>query len=153
MKSTRTVLFVCLWAGCVNAQTAATDAAAQCPSLSEPLSTDLRWEAFSTPDMLFCKAVLADSGQEAFALTISRESPFKPRRGNRAEIGRLGGGELQWYSSELATAPQDIVREALIDTADGRKAHIFMRATDAETIARHQRMVETLDIARAAEDD
>jgi len=153
MKSTWTVLFACLWAGCSHAQTAATDAAARCPSLDGAQSADLRWEAFSTPDMLFCKAVLGETGEEAFAVTISRDSPFKPRRGNRAEVGRLGGAELQWYSSELATSPKDIVREALVDTADGRKAHIFMRATDAETIARHQRMVESLDIARAAEDD
>lgn len=153
MKSTWIVLFACAWAGFAHAQTAATDAAAQCPSLGGTQSADLRWEAFSTPDMLFCKAVLGDSGEEAFSVTISRDSPFKPRRGNRAEVGRLGGAELQWYSTKLATSPNDIVREALVDTTDGRKAHIVMRATDAETIARHQRMVENLDIARAIEED
>ena len=153
MKSTWTVLSVCLWAGLASAQTAATDAAAACPAINDTLSADLRWEAFSTPDMLFCKAVAGDSGEEIFALTISRDSPFRPRRGNRAEVGTLAGRELQWYSGEIATAPAGIVRETLINTNDGRKAHIFMRATNAETIARRQRMVEMLDLARAPSDD
>lgn len=147
------MLPACLCAGLVGAQTPPSGAAAQCPSLDPSLSADLRWESFSTPDMLFCKAILESSGEEAFALTISPESPFRPRRNRRAEVGRLGGIELQWYRSEVLTAPQDIVREALITTADGRKAHIFMRATDADAVARRQRMVETLDIARSPDDD
>lgn len=149
MKSTRTVLLICLWTGFASAQTAATDATARCPILSETLSSELRWEAFSTPDMLFCKAVMEASGEEAFALTISRESPFRPRRGNRAETGVLAGSELQWYRGEISASPEELVREALIDTLDGQKAHIFMRAKNAETIARLQRMVENLDIPRA----
>lgn len=153
MKPTWTVLLICLWTGCASAQTAASGAAAQCPALNETLSAEVRWEAFSAPDMLFCKAVQADSGEEAFALTISSDSPFRPRRNRRAEIGTLGGAELQWYSGVIADAPEDIVREALVDTVDGRKAHIFMRSKNAEAIARRQRMVETLNIARAASED
>ncbi len=137
----------------INPPAAANDLASQCPSLSATHSAEIRWEAISTPDMLFCRAVLQAGGEEAFALTISRDSPFKPRRSNRAEVGQLGGAALQWYSGENATSLQDIVREALVATANERKVHIFMRATDADAIARRQRMVESLEIERNPEDE
>lgn len=146
MKWVCTFLLALLLTEGAHAQTAATDAAARCPAgLAEA-----HWEAFSTPDLLFCKAVTT-GGEEIFALTISRETPFRPLRIRRAEVGTLAGAALQWYSGDPALG--EFVRELVLDTADGRKAHIFLRAPDSASMTLRQRMVEMLDLQRAPDDE
>jgi hypothetical protein len=140
MKSIGAFLFAVAWAGCANAQT---DAATPCPAGS----ADFQWTDIQAGDMLFCRAMNAQ-GEELFALTMSPESPFRPQRSDRAETGVLGGVELQWYRTEVPM-PDVIVREALIAIGRERKMHIFVRAPDAETMARRQRMVETLELQDA----
>ena len=141
MKSIGAFLFAVAWAGCANAQTVA---ATPCPAAS----ADFQWENMQVGDLLFCRAV-NDQGEELFVLTISPDSPFRPQPSDRAETGVLGGIELQWYRTEIAAMPNVIVREALIEIGGERKMHIFVRALDAETMARRQRMVETLELPDA----
>src|SRR3546814_11121656 len=74
----------------------------------------------------FCKA-LRDSGEEVFAVMISADSPFDPRRSNRDEETVIDGHETHWYRGEIASAPDAQVRETLIELDDGRVAHISLR--------------------------
>jgi hypothetical protein len=140
MKSIGAFLLAVAWAGCANAQT---DAATPCPAASG----DFHWTEMLAGQLWLCRAI-DDQGEELFALTIVRDSPFRPQRSNRAETGVLGGVELQWYRTELSP-PNEFVREALIEIDRNRKMHIVLRAPDAETMARRQRMVETLELQAA----
>ena len=103
------------------------DAQAQgnCPEL--PADSGLAWEAKSTGDADFCRALRAD-GSEAFGLYISRKATFEPKRGNRAEAGVIDGQGMYWYKGELALKPNVEVRETLVELADGRLAHIWLQA-------------------------
>jgi hypothetical protein len=147
MKLNRLVWLVCLLAGSAGAQTAATDAAAGCPSMPEDIGKTIRWDAMRIPNMLLCRAILNETGAEAFAMTISRESPFRPKRSLRAENGVLDGREVQWYRGEVANEPTAQIRETLIELDDDRVIHIFMRAPDAETLATRLKMAEALTLA------
>jgi hypothetical protein len=147
MKLNRLVWLVCLMTGSASAQTAATDAAASCPSMPEDVAKTVRWDAMRIPNMLLCRAILNDTGAEAFAMTISRESPFRPKRSLRAETGMLDGREVQWYRGEVANEPTAQIRETLIELEDDRVIHIFMRAPDAETLAVRLKMAEALKLA------
>lgn len=104
----------------------------------------MRWDAMRIPDMLFCRAVLIESGEEAFAVTIGRESPFRPKRGLRAETGTLEGKPLQWYRGEVATEPNVQIRETLIELEDDRVVHIFLRAPDADTLVGRLKLAESI---------
>jgi hypothetical protein len=147
MKHTRLVWLACLWTGVATAQTAATDAAARCPSLSEEMAKTVRWDAMQIRDMLLCRALLNDSGAEAFAMTISEESPFRAKRALRAETGVLDGREVQWYRGEVANEPDAQIRETLIELEDERLVHIYLRAPDAVTLAARQKMAESLTLS------
>lgn len=147
MKLKRLVLLACLWTGSAAAQTAATDTAAGCPPLSEEMAQRLRWDAMRIPDMLLCRAILKDTGAEAFAMTISRESPFRAKRSLRAELGTLDGREVQWYRGDVANEPNAQIRETLIELEDERLVHIFMRAPDAQTLSVHQKMAESMRLS------
>ena len=107
---------------CALAQTAP-----NCPAL--PADAGLKWEALDGPNFLFCRALRQDGG-EAFAVTLSKASPFKPRRADRAETARIDGQETYWYRSEIAGQDNVIVRETLVDVEGGNVAHISVRATD-----------------------
>ncbi len=144
MKVTRLVWLVCLWAGTATAQTAATDAAADCPSMPAEVAQSLNWVAVRVPNMLLCRAVRADNGDEAFAMTISPDSPFKPRRGDRAETGTMDGRQIQWYRGEDAGDPKILVRETLVELGPNRILHIFMRAPDQQTLLKHEQMAQSL---------
>jgi hypothetical protein len=139
-------LLACLWAGVATAQTAATDAAAGCPTLPVDMAQTLRWDAMRIPDMLLCRAVLNQTGAEAFAMTISRESPFRAKRSLRAETGVLDGREVQWYRGDVGNEPNAHIRETLVELEDERLVHIFMRAPDPETLSAHQKMAESLKL-------
>lgn len=123
-------------------QDVAADPANDCPALPETLAASIGWEVKRFPGILQCNALRQDGGTEVFALTISAESPFKPRRGDRAEKGTLANGEeLQWYRGELASDARAEIREALLRISPDRVVHVFMRAETPEALAEHQRMV------------
>ena len=143
--------FVLLWTGAASGQTAAPDAFADCPALPAETAQLLRWEVLRVPNMLLCRVMRTDDGSEAFALTISPESPFKPRRGDRAEVSNLNGRPLQWYRGELPNEPNVQIRETLIEVRKNLVIHIFMRAKDAETLAQHQQFVLSLPIPPPAD--
>lgn len=124
------------------AQDVASDPANDCPALPDTLAANIAWEVKRFPGILQCNAVRQEGGAEVFALTISEESPFKPRRGDRAEKGTLANGEeLQWYRGELASDAQAEIREALLRISRDRVVHVFMRAETPDALAEQQRMV------------
>lgn len=96
-----------------------------CPQL--PADGGLAWQHKGSANSDFCRALRVD-GSEAFGLFIASKSPFKPSRSNRAEVASIDGRQVQWYRSELATAPGVQARETLLELADGRIAHIWIQA-------------------------
>ncbi len=114
---------------------------ASCPTL--PVDAGLRWEQLDGPGFLFCKAVRDSDGGEAFAVTISRESPFKPRRTDRAEEASIAGAPAHWYRSEIAGASA-IARETLVELGEDRVAHISLRAADEQAKAQAMQQVQAL---------
>lgn len=118
-------------AGLMMAGSAQAQDQGNCPQL--PASTGLTWEHRGSADSDFCRAVRAD-GSEAFGLYIARKSPFKPKRGDRAEAGTIDGREMYWYKGELAARPDVQVRETLIELDDGRVAHIWLQAPSQATL-------------------
>ncbi len=147
MKLMRLVGLTSLWTGIAVAQTAATDAAVGCPSMPEDVAKTIRWDAMRIPNMLLCRAILNETGTEAFAMTISNDTPFRPKRSLRAETGVLDGREVQWYRGEVANEPTAQIRETLIELENDRIVHIFMRAPNAETLAARLKMAEALKLA------
>ena len=128
MNLFRLIPLACLLAaGAAQAQSAG-----ECPLL--PSDSGLSWNALSGDDFVFCKA-LRDGGEEVFAVMISNDSPFDPRRSNRAEETVIDGHEARWYRGEIASAPDAEVRETLIELDDGRVAHISMRANSEAELA------------------
>lgn len=111
-----------------------------CPRL--PATTGLTWEYRAAGDADLCRALRGD-GSEAFGLYIARNSPFEPKRSNRAEEGTIDGRPMQWYRTELAGQPNREGRETLIELNDGRVAHIWMQATGESQLR------ETMDMAQA----
>ena len=155
MKLTASIWFACaawLWAGAASAQTAKQDMLSACPVLPTEIAELLRWEAMRLPEMLLCRAIRTDDASEAFALTLSRESPFKPRRSDRAEVGNLNGREVQWYRGEVPNEPQVMIRDTLMEIGKNQVIHVFMRAKDAEMLARHQQYVLSLPIPPPVDD-
>lgn len=121
---------------CAQAQTAS-----NCPTL--PASSGLAWEALDGPGFLFCKALRAD-GSEAFAVTLTRTSPFKPNRSNRAEQTRIDGQPVYWYASEIAGQTNVVARETLVDAPGGNVAHISLRSGDRALADQAMKQVEAL---------
>lgn len=120
------------------AQAQAQDASAECPALSGEAQQSLTWVGLRLPDMLFCRAIRIDDASDAFAVTIGRSSPFKPRRPDRAEEGTFNGAEVQWYRALDAANPSILVRETLLELPDGRVAHIFIRTDSNDRLAQYQ---------------
>lgn len=119
----------------VSAQTVAT-----CPSLAG--NSDLHWERLDGPGFVFCRALRGD-GSEAFAVTISASSPFKPSRNHRAEAASIAGQDGYWYRSEIA-GQTVIARETLVDVDDDTVAHISLQAADEAQKARAMEQVGAL---------
>jgi len=115
-------------AGAVNAQTPD-----NCPTLAA--DGGLSWKQLDGPGFTFCKALRDSDGSEAFAVTISEDSPFKPRRGDRAEQASIDGHDVYWYRSEVAAAPDALVRETLLELEQDRVAHISLQAGSQEQLA------------------
>lgn len=120
---------------------ASAQSAATCPTL--PVDAGLHWEQLDGPGFLFCKAIAGD-GAEAFAVTISRESPFKPRRVDRAEDASIGGQSTHWYRSQLASEPSVIVRETLVELREDQVAHVSLRAASEQAKERAMQQVQAL---------
>lgn len=101
-----------------------------CPYLAA--DTGLTWEHRAGANYDFCRALRAD-GTEAFGLNIAKQSPFKPKGGNRAERVTIDGHEVTWYRTEIAGADVE-ARETLVTLADGRVAHIWVQAKSVDQL-------------------
>lgn len=123
---------------------ATAQSAPECPTLPQDAG-DLRWNVLRTDSALLCRAMRTDSGQEAFAVTLSRRSPFRPESELRAEEGRIQGEKIWWYRSEIAGRPNELVRETLLKIDRDRVAHVFIRTSDKDTLGRYQTIVQGLE--------
>lgn len=141
MKTLQTLAFASLLSvGTLS--TAHAQTANQCPVL--PAGSGLSWERLEGADFTFCKAMRDGDGSQAFAVTISSESPFKPRRGDRDAETTIDGRESHWYRSELAGAQDVAVRETLLELDRSHVAHISLRARSDEELAASIEAVEGL---------
>jgi hypothetical protein len=128
----------CLFvAGGANAQSAGS-----CPVLAA--DSGLRWEQLEGPDFTFCKAIRADDGSQAFAVMLGRESPFRPNRADRAEESMIDGHDQRWYRSEVASNPDAIIRETLVELGRDRVAHITLHADNPAQKEQAMRQIEAL---------
>lgn len=125
----------------------AQDAASPCPALPSAAG-DLIWTDMQAGDLHLCRAIDAE-GREAFAVTISRDTPFRPQRGLREEQGRFAGDTLWWYRSEIAGRPDELVRETLLEIDRNRVAHVVIRTDDATALKQYQNVVENLRFGEA----
>lgn len=134
--------------GCVLAFGIAAAAHAQstlaCPQL--PADTGLSWQQRGNDAFLICSAV-SDDGSEAFGISLSADSPFQPRRGNREERGVVAGQDIRWYRAEVGTQPDMLVRETLVELDPDRVAHIWVRTESAERLRTGMGLVERLEFA------
>jgi hypothetical protein len=143
MKATCLLAAACLlWAGHTHAQSTG-----DCPAL--PADSGLAWEKLDGGEFVFCKAMRASDGGQAFAVTISEDSPFKPRRSDRLDETVIDGHQTHWYSSEVAGNPGLLVRETLVELDDDQVAHIALRAVSEEELDRSMDLVERLQFADA----
>ena len=138
-KTTALLLAGLLSAGAARAQEA--QAAPSCPQL--PADAGLAWEARSTADSDFCRALRSD-GSEAFGLYITAEPSFEPNPRSAKESGRIDGRDVVWYRAEIATAPGIEARETLLHLADGRYAHVWLQAGSMDALAAEYRLVGDL---------
>ena len=138
-KTTALLLAGLLSAGGVQAQEA--QPTASCPQL--PSNAGLTWEARSTADSDFCRALRSD-GSEAFGLYITAQPSFQPNPRNGKESGRIDGRSVVWYRAEIATDPGVQAREALLQLADGRYAHIWLQADSPDALAADYQLVGNL---------
>jgi len=116
--------------------------ASSCPTL--PANSGLEWQVLDGPDFIFCKALRVSDGAEYFAVTLSKKSPFDPKRGNRVASTVIDGHEVYWYKSELATAPGAQVRETLVKVDDDHVAHISVRAPSDQQLVDAMQKVERI---------
>lgn len=116
--------------------------ASACPQL--PADSGLVWQQRGNDAFLICSAVTRE-GEEAFGLSLSADSPFQPRRGNREERGTVGGREVRWYRAEVGTQPGLLVRETLVELERDRVAHIWVRTRSEELLQSRLGLVEQLE--------
>ncbi len=124
------------------ASTASAQSAPACPTLPSD-AANLQWTTLRTDSALLCRAMDAN-GQEAFAVTVARKSPFKPTGSLREESGQMQGQKLWWYRTEIAGRPDELVRETLVKLSADRLVHVFIRTSDKDTMGRYQRVVHGL---------
>ena len=137
----RRMLTLTLFAAC-SPLAHAQDAASPCPALPSG-ATDLIWSDMQAGSLHLCRAIDAE-GREAFAVTISRDTPFKPQRGLREEQGRFAGEMLWWYRGEIAGRPDELVRETLLEIDRDRVAHVVIRTESPAALKQYQTVVENL---------
>lgn len=112
-----------------------------CPQL--PAAAGLVWEARSSADGDFCRALRSD-GSEAFGLYITAQPSFEPSPRNREESSSVAGHSVIWYRAEIATNPGVQARETLLPLADGRYAHIWLQADSVDALAAGYRLLASL---------
>lgn len=137
-KSSLAALFLLAAAGSASAQSAT-----QCPALPDE-AQDLQWSVLRTDTALLCRALRKDDGGEAFAVTLSRKSPFRPNSGLREEAGSLQGEKLWWYRAEIAGRPDELARETLVKLGRDQLVHVSIRTPDAAALKRYQAIVGDL---------
>jgi hypothetical protein len=133
-----------LLSGAVHAQ-AAPDA---CPQL--PANAGLAWDARTTGDSQLCVAKRAD-GSEAFGVYISPKPSFEPVRPDRAEQGQIDGQSLYWYRAEIAAQPGVEARETVLTLPDGRSAHVWLQAPNAQALPASLQLVQGLHFGAGAQ--
>ncbi|MCW5579940.1 MAG: hypothetical protein KIS72_01160 [Luteimonas sp.] len=126
---------------------ASAQSASRCPEL--PANSGLTWEAMDGPDFLYCKAIPDTGGEQAFSVMLREDPTFRPKRSLRAEEAMIDGHEVRWYRGDVATQPDLIIRETLVELPDKRTAHIMLRAHSEEQRADSQRIAEGLRFADA----
>ncbi|NLG59420.1 MAG: hypothetical protein GX538_04560 [Gammaproteobacteria bacterium] len=135
-----------LWGACALGIAAASahaqPAAASCPQL--PADSGLSWEQRGNDAFLICSAVDAN-GNEVFGLSLSADTAFQPRRGNREERGVVAGQDIRWYRAEVANQPELLVRETLVELDRDRVAHIWVRRQSEAELRDGLVLVERLD--------
>ena len=128
----QSVLNACMvLAGLVPAFAAGAQQAPVCPQL--PADAGLTWDYRSNGNADLCRALRAD-GSEAFGLVISPKPTFEPDRSDRAERSHVDGRDVYWYRAELAQKPGVQARETVIELADGRSAHLWLQADNADRL-------------------
>lgn len=148
MNQIRNVAAACLaLAGLSLAGTLHAQAANGCPDVAA--ATGLTWTQLDGPGFTFCKAIRGSDGSEAFAVTLSDQSPFRPRRADRAENALIDGHQVHWYRSEVAARPDALVRETLVEIGKNRVAHISLQAGSADQLADVLKQVEGLQFQPA----
>lgn len=115
---------------------------AACPQLSS--EAGLSWQQRGSDAFLICSAVNSE-GSEVFGLSLSADSAFQPRRGNREERGVVAGQNIRWYRAEVGGQPDMLVRETLVELDRNRVAHIWVRTMSEDQLRRGMRLVEALD--------
>ena len=125
------------------AGTASAQSAPQCPQLPEQAG-DLQWSVLRTDSVLLCRALRKDDGGEAFALTLSKKSPFKPNSRLREEAGLLHGEQIWWYRAEIAGRPEELARETLTKLGPDRMVHVSILTEDSAALKRYQGIVGDL---------
>lgn len=136
-----TLLPACLAAGLLTIGAARAQEASACPQL--PANANLSWNHRASGDSDLCIAQRAD-GSEAFGLYISPKPSFEPSRSNREEEGQIDGQALRWYRAELAAQPGVEARETVLTLADGRSAHIWLQAPNADALTASLQLVQGL---------
>jgi hypothetical protein len=111
-----------------------------CPYLAA--ETGLTWEHRGTGDSDFCRA-LREDGSEAFGLTITKDAPFKPKGGNRAERVNIDGREVTWYRTEIA-GTQIQARETVVQLPDGRVAYIWVQAKTPDQLGQALQQTQSM---------
>ncbi|HSR65098.1 MAG TPA: hypothetical protein VLM17_05775 [Xanthomonadaceae bacterium] len=133
-----------LLSGLLLSGTARAQEASACPQL--PADANLTWNHRPSGDSDLCLAQRAD-GSEAFGLYISPKPSFDPARPDRAEQGQVDGQALYWYRAELAAQPGVEARETVLTLPDGRSAHIWLQAPNADALAASLQLVQGLHFA------
>jgi hypothetical protein len=112
-----------------------------CPQL--PAGAALTWDYRSSGNTDLCRALRPD-GSEAFGLVISPKPTFEPQRSDRAERSRVDGREVTWYRAELAQKPGVQARETVVELADGRSAHLWLQAANADSLQADLELLQSL---------
>ncbi len=137
-----------LWASSASAQSV--PQGATCPTLPAESRDALHWVVLRTDSALLCRAINTERGNEAFAVTFSQKSPFKPTGSLREEQGNIQGKKLWWYRTEIAGNRDELMRETLVKLDSGQVMHVFIRTADSGTMSRYQQLVQSLDFAPPA---